>query len=304
MSSFIKRGKTQPAGVKVNAQGIPYVRTGIASLDGILQGGVLCHSIVVIEDDSLAHHGVHLGRCFMGEGAINNELSYVYSDREEDAKQLVPDARPGKQPKAGGLRIAWRYEDFPSTSSMQEPYFFDLSKPSAKPVIRLRASRILPSSNWCVSLWNSVLNDISDSLTGADDTSRRRIWIKSLLSPLLPPPPLSELYQLLQALRTLVRSLNAVLLITCPVAHLTPQVRVLLQQLSDMYLEVSSLPVSFEEYTGILQIKKAPTLHTLKPADLESRQFGIKLDAKRISVESLQLPPADFTKNTIDSLEF
>mmetsp|Transcript_3572 Transcript_3572/g.7670 ORF Transcript_3572/g.7670 Transcript_3572/m.7670 type:complete len:305 (+) Transcript_3572:1306-2220(+) len=304
MSSFIKRGKAQPAGVKINAQGIACVRTGVASLDSILQGGLLCHSVVFIEDDALTHHGLHLGRCFMGEGSINSELSFVYSDRQEDAKQLVPDARPGKTQKASGLRIAWRYEDFPATSSMQEPYFFDLSKPNAKPLPNLRITQIEASERWCSELWNQIVNDTSESLTGSDDKSRRRLWIKSLLSPLLPLPSLSELYHLLNALRTLVRSLDAVLLITCPVTHLSPQAKALLQHMSDMYIEINSLPVAFAEYTGILTIKKAPTLHTVKPQDIESRQFGIKLETKKISVEALQLPPADFTKNTVETLEF
>ncbi|CAG9313376.1 unnamed protein product [Blepharisma stoltei] len=299
---FIRHSKA--AKKKAAPSSLPLVRTGIPSLDHIFQGGLPLSSIVLIQEDSLNYQSLQIARCFLGEGVINSEKIFVYSDAYEE--NLVPDIRKIKKQESAELRIAWRYEHYPQTSSVKEPYAFDLLKSMGNEKINQYTIDVTEQDLYR-KLWSQIFSDIQNSLESANDTGIRRIFIKSFLGPSWPKAPISEIFQFLQSLKLLVKSLNAICMITSLTSGLETELVTLLNQSCDIVLSTENFAISgdsFGDYSGLLRIIKCPRIHSLKNIDFDALAFGIKLDRRHIAVESLSLPPADSLVPTKESMEF
>jgi elongator complex protein 4 len=302
-SVFIKKGKPVVQKANVNKQGIPLVRTGIPSLDKIFEGGLPVGSLVLIEEDPVVNHALQIARCFLGEGAVNNEKLFVYSEVQDE--DLVPDIKRVRSDESANLRIAWRYESYPSARAVQGPYVFDLSKSRSAEIVRKAVS--LNRREAFKKLFDELFSDIQESIQSMDDKLTRRILIKSMLGPAWPTCSHSELFQFFHSLKTLLRSLNAVCMITCPTYLLNPALKVMIQNISDMVLECRSFAEtgdSYGEYSGLLRVIKLPRLLTIQPIDLDANCFGIRLDRRFISVEKLSVPPEESIAATKESIEF
>lgn len=300
---FIRHGKAGKKKVasKINIQ---LVRTGIPSLDEIFQGGIPMSSICLIQEDPFVRQALQIARCFLGEGAINNEKIYVYSDTIEE--NLVPDIRKIPKQETSQLRIAWRYEHYPLSSSVKEPYAFDLSKSFSNDKI-IQSTIDITQGDLYRKLWAQIFNDIQNSLSSANDLGMRRIYIKGFLGPSWPKSPISEIYQFLQSIKLLMKSINAVCIITSLTSGLHADIVNMLNQSCEIVLASENFAItgdSFGNYSGLLRIVKCPRLHSLKNVDFDALTYGVKLDRRHIVIESLSLPPADSLVPTAQSMDY
>ena len=281
-----------------NRQGLFLLRTGVPSLDSILEGGLPQGCLCLLEEDSDLHHWLQILRCFLGEGVLSKQKTYIYSEREE-SNELIPAVKVGGKPPESGeeMKIAFRYESFPSLSAVQAPYSFDISKTmdtklldQCPPVL----SRVPIASEDCYrALWNSILSDFQALRTLKDQQGLKRVAIKSLLGGSWPAASLSTVFQLLHSLKTLLRSSNAVCLVTCPTNLLSEDQRTMLRQTADIVFRCVSLdPDPATDFTGRLELLKPPRFHSLHNIDLETISYGLRLQGGGLTVEKLHLPPA------------
>ena len=294
---FAKKGGTTSEG-KRNKQGLLLVRTGVPSLDDVLEGGLPQGCLCLLEEDSVLHHWLQITRCFLGEGVLSKQKTILYSEREE-GREVIPAVKiGGKVPEqTDQLRIAFRYENFPPLSAIQAPYSFETSKcmdqkllDQSPPFIR----RIQTSSEDCFrTLWSDILSDLQSTHSSKDHQGLKRLVIKSFLGPEWPVSSLSTVFQLLHSLKTLLRSMNVVCLVTCPTELLPEQLTAMLRQTADIVMKCSTMDVeAISDFTGRLELLKPPRFHSLHSLDLDTLSYGLKLQGSGITVEKLHLPPA------------
>jgi len=293
-----------------NRQGLVLLRTGLPSLDAVLEGGLPQGCLCLLEEDADMRHWLQVLRCYLGEGVLSKQRSYVYSEKEE-GKELVPAVRVGGKAQEPGdeMKIAFRYESFPSLSAVQAPYSFDLSKTMEPRLLEqcppLFSQVAIAAEDCYRALWNSILSDFQALRTLKDQQGLKRIAIKSLLGASWPTASLSTVFQLLHSLKTLLRSANAVCLVTCPTSLLSDEQRTMLRHTADIVLRCVPLdPDPSTDFTGRLELLKPPRFHSLRNIDLETLSYGLKLQGGSLTVEKLHLPPAPEVVPASSSLEF
>ena len=288
---FIRRGKG------LGKQSLKQMSTGIESLDRILRGGFYEGTVCLIEDDSLAKHGLQVARCFLGKGATLQQKLFVYSHSQDE--DIVPELRKLSSQESAGLRIAFRYAHYPQAES--QDYAFNLSR-TMKNVPKLVFKRVEGVSYR--ELWNTIIEDIQESLESSEDNTPLRILLKGFLGPTWNMDSF-EVLQFMKSLKSLVSSLNAVCLVTVAGVSLPAETLELLEVCSDTVLSSEAFIESggsFGDYSGLLRVVKPYRHHSLQNTDFEALTFGIKRDWRHIFIEPLSLPPegAEGTKETLE----
>jgi len=252
---------------------------GIPSFDRFLAGGLYQGTITLMFEDSQSKHHYSFTRCFLGEGAQSKDQLFIYSSL--CASNLIPPV--GKMPKesTSKMRIAWRY----TKQSQSEPdsSVYDLSKSLNYPCVHSNPS---PSS-----LYTQIYEDISSSLSGIDDTKPRRIYIRLNLSQW----ENKELNIFWASLRCLLRSLNAVCLVSVNPSFANDMATLISENNADLVLAVEDFEDKnpFVGFSAMLKIRKNVRLTTLGNYDIANNILGVVRDNKFLSVENLSLPPAD-----------
>lgn len=290
--------KTPVSQDKRNRQGLVLLRTGVPSLDEVLEGGLPQGCLCLLEEDADMRHWLQITRCFLGEGVLSKHKTFVYSDKEE-GKDLLPAIKVAAmaQDSTDQFRIAFRYESFPSLSAVQAPYSFDISKVMDQRIIDQCAPtlRCISTSNEdCYrSLWSTILTDLQSLRSAKDQQAPKRLVIKSLLGSTWPAASLSTVFQLFHSLKTLLRSANAVCIVTCPVSLLGEELRTMMRQTADIVMKcVTVSPDPSTDFTGRMELLKPPRLHSLHNLDLETLSYGLRFQGGGLTVEKLHLPPA------------
>lgn len=113
------------------------------------------------------------------------------------------------------------------------------------------------------------------------------------------PDTSTSLCRFLHALRALLRNSLAVAMVTMPVHLLQELVEVRrLERLCDAAVKIESFAGSeketnpiFQDYHGLLHIKRLPRLNSLTVSTPDSMDLAFKLKRKKLTIEKLHLPP-------------
>ncbi|KAH9763759.1 elongator complex protein 4 [Citrus sinensis] len=294
LSSFSRNlsavSSSQIPGVKCGPNGTMFVSSGIADLDRyfeILGGGFPLGSLVMVMEDAEAPHHMLLLRNFMSQGLVHGQpLLY---------------ASPSKDP-----RVTHHY----SGADNKQDYCneFDFRKPLERHYFtrqRVNCVGIQHSKNLaalqehCASfLAQHQRNDGSSALAG-------RIAIQSLCAPQCEHSNMDwEMLSFIKSLKGMVRSSNAVVVITFPPSLLSFSSTKRWQHMADTLLSVAAIPdedkelakllSGYQDMVGLLNVHKVARLNTQVPLILEATTFSIKLQKCRFLVlECLNQAPVD-----------
>jgi archaellum biogenesis ATPase FlaH len=234
------------------------IRTGIPSLDEIFAGGIPLGTIIVVEETLNNDFSHILSKSFLGEGAVTHDYLFIYSEQENE--RSIPNIRRiGNSSVRGDSTV--RYETFGANSDVQEPYVIDLSSINNNYKNLIQAT--LPSLNedFYHKLWVQIRNDLQSSYENKEILNRR-VLIKSMFSMNWPQKSFWEIFEFFKSIKTLLRSRNAVCMISIPFSFLEDNLKNIVFSNSDFILLSnqgdSTNPVQF-------QIYKAPKAITVEP---------------------------------------
>ncbi|XP_041972844.1 elongator complex protein 4 [Aricia agestis] len=256
MSSFVKTSSIRNSinGTKLK-NNLPYISSGIPSLDFVIGGGVPAGSIFTIEEDVLGSYSRVLSKYFLAEGVVCKHDLFIAS-ADEDPKMIVQELpqpcatqshEDKKQVAEGEMKIAWRYESLGQIessfgSNTNFGHHFDLSKTVEAQTIsdcnitfchltqELSEVKVFKNPMYH-QLLSSIKKVISkeDYMAGNKNNNILRIVIQSLGSPVWFAKECDEdvidnsygtdILKFMYCLRALLRDTLAVALVTLP-SHL------------------------------------------------------------------------------------
>lgn len=227
------------------------VRSGIPSFDAILNGGISIGTLLLVEESTNDTSSVFT-KAFLGEGAVNEDLLLLYSENHDNS--YIPDVRRiGNSSIRGESTV--RYETFSSNSQVREPYAIDLStiKNECKSLVQKTIN--CTEADFYHKLWQQVKNDLQTNFDGKTEMTVSRVIIKSMFSDNWPQQSLSEIFEFLKSIKTLLRSKNAVCIITVPISSINEKLKQLLFNSSDIIILESFFTAG---HNSKISIYKAP----------------------------------------------
>ncbi|KAJ4839759.1 Elongator subunit elp4 [Turnera subulata] len=317
-----------PPGVKCGPNGTFFVSSGIPDLDKILGGGFPLGSLVMVMEDAEAPHHMLLLRNFMSQGLVHNQ-PLLYASASKDPRGFLgtlPGPSSTKDDKSRnhdvseqekGLRIAWQYKKYFSDNQQidgsrdgKQEFCndFDLRKPLERHFFsgqRVDCVSIKESSNL-----NALHNRFSSFLAQfprneGSISCAGRIAIQSLCSPQCEFSNKDwDMLSFIRFLKSMLRSANAVAVITFPPSLLSSSFCKRWQHMSDILLSVRAIPdedkelgqllTGYQDMVGFLNVHKVSRINTQVPVILEATTFSIKLHRRRFLVlECLNQAPID-----------
>ncbi|XP_010926460.1 elongator complex protein 4 [Elaeis guineensis] len=326
-------------GVKPGPSGAAFVSSGIPDLDKILGGGFLLGSVVMVMEDADAPHHLLLLRNFMSQGIVHRQPllfaspakdpraflgtlpSPVSSSKEE--RQRAPGLDPDAKDKEKGLRIAWQYKKYFGERQVPELHDrgieqdfcsdFDLRKPLERQMFRAQqidCISIQDSANLAVlrEHCSTFLSNLSRNDGG--NVNAGRIAIQSLCAPQCGYSEMDwDMVSFVRSLRAMIRSSNAVAVITFPTSVLSPSFSKRWQHLADTLLSVRAIPdedkelakllTGYQDMVGLLHVHKVAQINTQVPVILEATTFSLKMQKRRsLILERLNQAPVDASSGT------
>uniref|UniRef100_M8C139 Elongator complex protein 4 n=1 Tax=Aegilops tauschii TaxID=37682 RepID=M8C139_AEGTA len=332
------------SGVKLGPNGAAFVSSGIPDLDRILDGGFLLGSVVMVMEDSDAPHHLLLLRAFMAQGVVHKQPLLFAAPMKEPRSFLGALPAPDE-----GLRIAWQYrkyfgdernsnaehrgdiEYFPSLCLLDDnkqefSHDFDLRKPLERHL--LNAQHIECLSTQDVDTLHDLQNRSSAFLSKhqrkeGGNLSAGRIAIQSLCAPQCGYFGKDwDMVSFLRSLKAMVRSSNAVAIITFPYTVLSDSFCKRWQHLADTLLSIKAIPgkphsskyvflfatstadhedkdlakllTGYQDMVGFLHVHKVAQTNSQVPVILEASTFSLKLRKRRsLVLERLNQAPVD-----------
>ncbi|KAG6702630.1 hypothetical protein I3842_07G045200 [Carya illinoinensis] len=316
-------------GLKYGANGTVFISSGIPDLDKILGGGFALGSLVMVMEDAEAPHHMLLLRNFMSQGLVHKQ-PLLYASPSKDPKGFLgtlPSPRSCKvdkdksrddDPEQEGLRIAWQYKKYfgehqqtvDNTRGGKHEYCndFDLRKPLERHFLSgqhidcvsiLHNSDLVALHDRCATFFTQFpRNDGSIASAG-------RIAIQSFCAPQCEYSNLEwDMLSFIRSLRSMIRSSNAVAVVTFPPSLLLPSVSKRWQHMADTLLSVRAIPdedkelanllTGYQDMVGLLNVHKVACVNTQVPVILDATTFSIKLQKRRFLVlECLNQAPID-----------
>ncbi|KAM5548415.1 elongator complex protein 4 [Rosa sericea] len=325
--SFSGASSPQIPGLKHGPNGTMFVSSGIPDLDKILGGGFALGSLVMVMEDAEAPHHMLLLRNFMSQGLVHNQ-PLLYASAAKDPRQFLgtlPSPAVPKDEKSShrdpdqekGLRIAWQYkkyfgenqQGFDSQNGKHEfCNNFDLRKPLERQFLtgkRIDCASILDSPN-LVTLYDRCATFLSQFPRSDSNISCvGRIAIQSFCAPQCGYSSLEwDMLSFLRSLKSMLRSSNAVAVVTFPPSLLSSSSSTRWQHMADTLLSVKAIPdedkelamllTGYQDMVGLLNVQKVAQINTQVPVILEATTFSIKLQKRRFLVlECLNQAPID-----------
>ncbi|KAH6808099.1 Paxneb protein-like protein [Perilla frutescens var. frutescens] len=311
-------------GLKHGPNGTMLLSSGIPDLDKILGGGFALGSLVMVMEDPEAPHHMLL-RNFMSQGLVHHQ-PLIYASPAKDPRGFLgtlPNPMVSKDVKSRvheteqekGLRIAWQYKKYFGEHSSESPRDgkseycndFDLRKPLERhyfsghqiECVSLKESADLGAFHERCSNFLSEANRNFGSMTGG------RIAIQSLCSPQCEYSNREwEMLSFIRTLKSVVRSSNAVAVVTFPPSLISTTFSIRLQHLADTLVSVRAIPdedkelakllTGYQDMVGLLSVHKVARINTQAPSILEATTFSLKLQKRRsLTLECLNQAPVD-----------
>ncbi|CAI0443680.1 unnamed protein product [Linum tenue] len=308
--------------IKCGPNGTFFVSSGIPDLDKTLGGGIPLGSLVMVMEDSEAPHHMLLLRNFMSQGLVHKQ-PLLYASPSKDPRGFLGTLPSPSSPKDDksrshdaeqekGLRIAWQYkkyfdnkQDFSNEFDLRRPldrHFYTTQHVDCISTHDL--PNLAPLQERCTSfLSHFPRSDSNIVCTG-------RIAIQSLCAPQCENSSMEwEMLSFIRALKSTVRSANAVAIITFPSSLVSPSFCKRWQHLADCLVSVKAIPdedkelakllTGYQDIVGFLNIHKVSRINTQVPAVLEATTLSIKLQKRRYLVlECLNQAPIDGSGGT------
>ncbi|KGN48686.1 elongator complex protein 4 [Cucumis sativus] len=325
--NFSSAHSSKTPGFKHGPNGTTFISSGIPDLDKILCGGFPLGSLVLVMEDAEAPHHMLLLRNFMSQGLVHDQ-PLLYASPSRDPRGFLgtlPSPGASKDDKSRdnsteqekGLRIAWQYkkyfgDDQESANAIDSKYEFcndfDLRRPFDRHFFsgkHVECVSILDSSSLstlrdrCATFLSQVPRNDGNISSGG------RIAIQSLCAPQCDHSNMEwEMLSFLRSLKSMVRSSNAVAVVTFPPSLLLPSFSKRWQHMADTLLSVRAIPdedkelakllTGYQDMVGLLNVHKVAQLNTQVPKILEATTFSIKLQKRRYLVlECLNQAPVD-----------
>uniref|UniRef100_A0A2N9J394 Elongator complex protein 4 n=1 Tax=Fagus sylvatica TaxID=28930 RepID=A0A2N9J394_FAGSY len=331
-SSFSRNLTAVPSpstpGLKYGPNGTIFISSGIPDLDKILGGGFPLGSLVMVMEDAEAPHHMLLLRNFMSQGLVHKQ-PLLYASPSKDPKGFLgtlPTPGSSKDDKSrnrdpeheNNLRIAWQYkkylgeyqQHFDSNRDVKHEYChdFDLRKP-------LERHFLSGQHIDCVSILDTptlaALRDRCATFLAqfprndGGISSAGRIAIQSFCAPQCKYSNMEwDMLSFIRSLRSMIRSSNAVAVVTFPPSLLLPSFSRRWQHMADTLLSVRAIPdedkelakllTGYQDMVGLLNVHKVARINTQVPVILDATTFSIKLQKRRFLVlECLNQAPID-----------
>ncbi|GKV28298.1 hypothetical protein SLEP1_g37372 [Rubroshorea leprosula] len=285
-------------GLKCGPNGTVFLSSGIPDLDKILGGGFTLGSLVMVMEDSEAPHHMLLLRNFMSQGLIHNQ-PLLYASPSKDPKGFLgtlPSPASSKDDKPRdrdtdqekGLRIAWQYKKYfgennPNFTGHRDDKHeycndFDLRKP-------LERQFLIRQHVDCVSLQDSMnlsvlldhcgtfLSQFPRNDNNSSITTAGRIAIQSFCAPDCGYSNMEwHMLSFIRSLKSVMRSSNAVAVLTFPPSLLSPSFCKRWQHMADTLLSVKAIPdedrelaqllTGYQDMVGLLNVHKIARINT------------------------------------------
>ncbi|CAH1111117.1 unnamed protein product [Psylliodes chrysocephalus] len=332
-----KTFKSIPGTAYSSQNGHLLVSSGIPSLDTLLGGGIPVGTVVLIEEDFHGSYSKIVLKYFLAEGIVSKHSTLIASQDvnpsniiKELPAVIDSDLDSTEISKISGIsdkmKIAFRYQNLPTADSARNQYrhighLYDLSKNMSFSDIensdicywngqRIENGTRLYSNPAYNALLRSIRNKIRDGKFYLKDSPNKRsilrIGVHSLGSPMWLPHRKSlhsidstrDLDKFIFCLRALVRSANAVAVVTIP-THLyheisldrcihSSDIAMRLQAFGGTELENNQ---SLAEYQGFFYLTKLAAINSLASRHPGSMEYAFKLRRKKFSIDVLHLPP-------------
>ncbi|KAL8171019.1 hypothetical protein V2J09_022823 [Rumex salicifolius] len=281
-------------GLKPGPNGTIFVSSGIPDLDKILGGGFCLGSLVMVMEDPEAPHHMLLLRNFMAQGLIHNQ-PLLYASPSKDPRGFLgtlPSPLVSKDDKScthgteqdKNLRIAWQYKKYfdgnqqtlESREAKQEYCTeFDLRKPLEKHT--LAGKRIE-----CISTQDCTIDNLLEGCSAFIGHGSRhetsvscsgRIAIQSFCAPQCGYYNQDwDMLSFIKSLKYLIRSSNAVAIVSYPHSVLSPSFSKRWQHLADTVISVRAIPdedkelskllTGYQDMVGLLNVQKVARMNT------------------------------------------
>ncbi|XP_062229364.1 elongator complex protein 4 [Phragmites australis] len=325
------------AGVKVGPNGAAFVSSGIPDLDKILGGGFLLGSVVMVMEDTDAPHHLLLLRCFMAQGVVHKQhllfagpmkepqsflgtLPAPVSSSKEDGRHRVMGVLASSDGRASdeGLRIAWQYKKYFGDEKISHAehkdnrqefsHDFDLRKPLERHLLKGQHIE-------CVSTQDTdTLSDMQDRCStflsklprkDGGSLTAGRIAIQSLCAPQCGYFEKDwDMVSFIRSLKAMVRSTNAVAVVTFPNTVLSNSFCKRWQHLADTLLSIKAIPdedkdlakllTGYQDMVGFLHVHKVAQTNSQVPVILDASTLSLKLRKRRsLVLERLNQAPVD-----------
>lgn len=261
-----------------NKNHVKRVRSGIPSLDLLVHGGFPIGSLIIIEEDVRNTNWLNIAKCFLGEGNITDDNIFIYSD-ELDVN-LIPGARRMGNEEQHASNIQWRYDSFLPGSRISEPYCIDINRRSEDQEGVVYGLIDTTLEECYKHLWNSIRTDVMIK-HNLRPNHLNRIFIQSMMKETWPKSSYSNIFQFLNSLKTLLRSINGVCLITIPMQNIKQDLQALIYNTSDA---IFACETAESKRSSMLRIKK-PLRNT--NFDFKSRVLIIRLEKSTIGIEEI-----------------
>nr|GMC74266.1 elongator complex protein 4 [Ipomoea batatas] len=317
---------SQIPGLKHGPNGTMFLSSGISDLDKILGGGFSLGSLVLVMEDPEAPHHMLLLRNFMSQGIVHKQ-PLLYASPERDPRSFLgtlPSLMSSKDDKSRerdteqdkGLRIAWQYKKYfgEQNSEVQRggkaEYCndFDLRKPLERhflsgqriDCISLQDFPNLDPLRQCCSTFLAQIPRCDGNMTCTG-----RIAIQSLCAPQCDFSNNEwDILSFIRSLKCMIRSSNAVAVISFPSSLISPSSLKRWQHLADTLISVRPIPdedkdlskllTGYQDMLGLLNVHKVARINTQVPVILEATTFSIKLHKRRsLILECLNQAPVD-----------
>ncbi|KAM6563998.1 hypothetical protein CsatB_023996 [Cannabis sativa] len=326
--NFSAASSSQTPGLKHGPNGTTFISSGIPDLDKILGGGFPLGSLVMVMEDAEAPHHMLLLRNFMSQGLVHNQ-PLLYASPSKDPRGFLgtlPSPGSSKDSKSSkreseqekGLRIAWQYKKYfdenqhnlDSNRDSKQEFCneFDLRKPMERQFLNGKqidcvstqdAPNLVALQDRCAAFLSQLSrNDGNVSVAG-------RIAVQSFCAPQCVSSTMEwDMLSFIRSLKGMVRSSNAVAVVTFPSTLLSPSTSKRLQHMSDTLLSVKAIPdedkelakllTGYQDMVGLLNVHKVARFNTQVPVILEATTLSIKLQKRRFLVlECLNQAPID-----------
>ncbi|XP_030767581.1 elongator complex protein 4 [Sitophilus oryzae] len=313
------------------------VSSGIDSLDTVLGGGLPVGTVALIEEDFRGLYSKVLLKYFLAEGLTAKHSIFIASQDVNPANIVselpaVIESDPEPENPSKGheindkMKIAFRYQNI--SSAMQSSHIkhighhFDLSRTMSfsdlenSDIYYWTGQRIETGTNSFLNpAYNDLLKSVKDKIKegkfflkdNPESKTILRIGIHSLGSPMWLPCRKSihsmdsssqDLNMFIFCLRALVRSANAVAVITVP-SYLygeeslercihSSDISMRLQSFTGTELENNQ---SLQDYHGFFYLTKLAAINSLASKHPGSVEYVFKLRRKKFVIDMLHLPP-------------
>ncbi|KAK9110772.1 hypothetical protein Sjap_018832 [Stephania japonica] len=320
-------------GIKHGPNGTTFLSSGIPDLDKILGGGFPLGSLVMIMEDAEAPHHLLLLRTFMSQGLVH-EQPLLYASPSRDPRTFLgtlPSPLLSKEEKTlkneqeqeKGLRIAWQYKKYfgenqpnlENSRDTRREYCseFDLRKPMERHLFSAKfveCFSTLDSSN--LPAFRDSCSRFLEKVPRTDGGVRcaGRIAIHSFCAPQCGYFNNEwDMVSFIGSLKNMVRSSNAVVVVTFPPSLISPSLSKRWQHMADTLLSVRAIPdeakemskllTGYQDMFGLLHVHKVAQINTQVPVILEASTFSLKLQRRRYLVlERLHQAPVDGSSGT------